>query len=296
MDSASSRQRIRRRREPGRRRIRIPSGSLSGGSGSFRKLGGLDGQYQKALQALSEGIAADLESGDSVHRADKLLDRAYLNFKRRRYDNCLQDIKVALTLDRSPQRSLVAGTLIGRVASDSSRNEKKQFVSVLREIERTLPVQEFAPLSQIVQARLRGEVLLASGAWKGAIAEFKKADALEAPAKDREYLARGSLEAARHTTDPMEGAQLTGKGLAAYSSVVLKPGQVWQWALDYPPGYVSDEMFSFIKATSQVGVLDGGTREALKRYLLRRANGDDGIPDVEEARGLESRVKDAVPN
>jgi serine/threonine protein kinase/tetratricopeptide (TPR) repeat protein len=254
------------------------------------------GQYQKAVQVLSQGIAADLESGDAVHRADKLLDRAYLNFKRRRYDGCLQDIKTALALDRSPQRSLVAGTLLGRVASETSRNEKKQFVSVLRGIERTLQAQEFAPLSQIVQARLRGELLLAGSDWKGAIQEFKKADALEAPAKDREYLARASLEAARQTTDGLEAAQLIRSGLAAYSFVVLKPGQIWQWALDYPPGYVSDEMFSFIKAASQVGVLDGGTKEVLRRYLLRRANADDDVPDVQAARGLESRLKVAVPN
>ena len=42
------------------------------------------GRYHGALQDLDQGIAADLASGDTASRADKILDRAYyINSKRR---------------------------------------------------------------------------------------------------------------------------------------------------------------------------------------------------------------------
>ncbi len=254
------------------------------------------GQYQKAIEALSTGIASDLESGDSAHRADKFLDRAYLSFKSRRYDSCLQDVRAALALDHSPQRSLTGGTLLGRVASEINGNHKKQFVAALKEIESTFPSQEFAPMSQIVRARLRGELLLATGRWASAIHEFNKADALEAPAKDREYLGRASLEASRHATDHIDAVQHLRNALAAYSTAVSKSGQIWQWALDYPPGYVSDEIFSFTKAAAENGTLDGSAREALRRYTRLRAGADTDVPEVQDAKGLESRLKGALPN
>jgi len=246
------------------------------------------GQYKNAFEALDQGIAADLGSGDNVSRADKLLDRAYLNFKRRRYDGCSKDLREALALDRSLQRSLVAGTLAGRAASANGEASKKNLRSQLGEIERLLPGRNVEPLSLIVRARLRGEALLADGQWKQALQQFNKAHELEAPVKDKEYLARGSLVAARHSNQAA-AARMTAEAVSAYAALVSKPGQIWQWALDYPPGYLSDETLALLKVSSQRAQLDTGGKAVLSGYLKRRLHADHDVTDVEEAKRIQTQ-------
>jgi eukaryotic-like serine/threonine-protein kinase len=253
------------------------------------------GEYRKAQEALSQGIAADLESGDVVHRADKLLDRAYLAGKAGEEEKCLEDTKLALELDRSLQRSLAAGTLVARAAAESRGTVRRRLLAELGEIEARLPNEELKPLSDIVRVRLRGESFLAAGETKLALEQFKRAAALEAPVKDKEYLGRGTCRAARDTTDPGL-VEHRKECLAAYGVLTSRPGQIWQWALDYPPGYLSDQTFSLVKSASEMGMVDKSIRQALAEYLLRRQNADEGIPDIEEAKRLRARAEFQGPN
>jgi serine/threonine protein kinase/predicted negative regulator of RcsB-dependent stress response len=246
------------------------------------------GQYQNAAQALDQGVAADMATGDVVHRADKQLDRAYIDFKLGQYHACLQGTKLALGLERSLQRSLAAGALLGRIASEASGVMKLQFTTELQAIEAQLPADDFKPLSDIVRARLRGEVLLAEEKWKPAMDDFKRADGLQSPVADREYLARASLAVARHTTNRAEASRLTEEGAGAYSVLALRPGQIWQWAMDYPPGYESDQAFSFVQAASRSGKVDERVQAVLTKYLKTRAHADNGLHDVEAAKKLMS--------
>jgi tetratricopeptide (TPR) repeat protein len=244
------------------------------------------GQYQNAIQALEQGIAADLGAGDIVHRADKLLDRAYINFKRGQYEDCLQDVKFALKLDRSLQRSLASGTILGHAASEATGDMKGRLTSELKTIEVQLPPGEFKPISDIVRAHLRGEVLLAEGSWKTAVNEFTKADQLEAPTKNKEYLARSLLVAATHTEDPAAAARLKGSALAAYSTFALKPGQIWEWPQDYYPGAWSDSLIPYARLAAQLTRFDDTTRRELQKYIIRRAHADEGQTDVRQAKQL----------
>ena len=193
------------------------------------------GQYESALQALEQGIAADLSSGDAASRADKILDRAYINFKRGRYEACMQDVKVALQLDRSLQRTLTGGTILGQAAYEATGKVKAQIVAHLRAIEAQSPPGDFKPFSDVVRFHLHGEVSLAEGDWKSALQEFKSADRLEPPAKDKEYLGRSFALAALHTSDPAEAERLRQEAVAAYSDLALRTGQVWQWPFLFPP-------------------------------------------------------------
>jgi serine/threonine protein kinase/tetratricopeptide (TPR) repeat protein len=244
------------------------------------------GQYQNALQVLEQGITADLETGDVVHRADKLLDRAYINLKRGQYEACLRDSKQALQLDRSLQRSVAAGSLLGRAVSETTGGMKAQLKSELRKIDAQLPKGDFTPISDVVRIRLHGEVLLSEGNWKSALDQFRKADQLEAPANNKEYLARSLLAAAQHTTDQTAAAQLRKDALAAYSGLALKPGLVWQWSQGYFPGYSSDSLFSFVSVAAQLGRLNEGTRLELQKYVSRRKQADSDVKDVREAKLL----------
>jgi serine/threonine protein kinase/tetratricopeptide (TPR) repeat protein len=234
------------------------------------------GQYGNALQALKDGTDVDLKAGDTIHHADKLLDRAYINFKRGQYEACLQDIKRSLDLDPSLQRSLSAATLLGRAAFETTGTSKGKFALELRTIEANLPSGDFRPFSDIVRAHLRGEVLLAAGRWEPALAEFRKADRLEAPEEDKEYLARGLLSAAQHSSDPTVAARLRGDALAAQLSVALRPGLVWQWAQSYFPGYASDELISAAQLMADLKTLNPEMKMSLEICSRRRDHADLG--------------------
>jgi serine/threonine protein kinase len=245
------------------------------------------GRYHDALQDLDQGIAADLASGDTASRADKILDRAYISFKQGRYQACIQDVKVALQLDRSLQRSLTGGTILGQAANDASGEMRMQLIAQLREIEARLPPGDFKPFSDVVRFHLRGEIFLAEGDWKSALHEFKSADQLEPPAKDKEYLARGLSAAAQHTSDQAEAARFRENAMSAYANLPLRTGQIWQWPFLFSPGYQSDASLSFVKAVARYGKTDQQTRTLLAVYLKCRANADLGLRDVEEAKRLE---------
>jgi serine/threonine protein kinase/Flp pilus assembly protein TadD len=254
------------------------------------------GQYQNALRELNEGMAADLASGDGPHRSDKLLDRAYIDFRKRNYEDCEQDVEAALQLNPNLQTSLAAATLLGRAASESVVPGRTRLRAQLRELAATLPNEDFKPMSDIVRARVRGEVFLVDGDWKAALQEFENAAALEPAVKDKEYLARARLEASKHAADSASAKRLIDESLAAYSVLAMKPGQIWQWALDYPPGYFSDTTLAYIKAASLQGTLDGRTKNALRGYLSRRANADEVLNDIQQARQLRARFMSGEPN
>jgi serine/threonine protein kinase/tetratricopeptide (TPR) repeat protein len=234
------------------------------------------GQYGNALQALKDGADVDLKAGDTIHHADKLLDRAYINFKRGQYEACLQDTNRSLDLDRSLQRSLSAATLLGQAAFETTGTSKSKFALELRTIEANLPSGDFRPFSDIVRAHLRGEVLLAAGRWEAALAEFRKADRLEAPEEDKEYLARGLLSAAQHSSDPAVAARLRADALVARLSVALRPGLVWQWAQSYFPGYASDELISAAQLMADLKTLNPEMKMSLEICSRRRDHADLG--------------------
>jgi tRNA A-37 threonylcarbamoyl transferase component Bud32/predicted negative regulator of RcsB-dependent stress response len=244
------------------------------------------GRYGDATEVLQQGMTADLETGDVVRRADKLLDRSYINLKRGRYEASLQDTKLALELDRSLLRSLTAGSLLGRAAGETTGSVKARLTAELRKTEAQLPQGNFKPLSDVVRARLRGEVFLVEGNWKQALEWFRKADSLEAPEKDRECLARGLLAAAQHTVDQAQATSLREEALAAYAGVAREPGRIWQWSMGYPPGYLADETLSYIQAALLCGKVDNLTKSDLQLYLRRRKHADLGLRDVEEANRL----------
>jgi len=246
------------------------------------------GQYRSALDALEYGIAEDVKTGDVAQRANKLFDRAYINLKLAKYEQCVNDARTAFDLDRSLQSSLTAATLLGRAASVADGKSKTRLTVELRKIASQTSRGDFRPFSDIVWAHLRGEILLADGNWKNAIDEFRKADRLEAHARDKEYLARGLLVGAQHSSDNAASTRLRQEAISAYFTLASEPGQVWQWAMDYPPGYVSDETFAFIAAALSGDDVDIRAKSELKKYLSLRSRADAHLHDVEEARRLAS--------
>jgi len=126
-------------------------------------------------------------------------------------------------------------------------------------------------------SHLRGELLLTEGKWQPALDEFTKADQLEAPAKDKEYLARGFLAAAGHTSDLAAAARLRESALSASASFALKPALIWHWAQNYVPGYSSDSTLSAVQLASRLHRLTPDMAAALDLYVKRREHADTEV-------------------
>jgi eukaryotic-like serine/threonine-protein kinase len=244
------------------------------------------GKYREAVQYLEQGLNADIAEGNSANRASKLISRAYLHFRQGRYDTCVSDCRQALQLDRSLQNSMAVGTLLGRVAFETKGTCRNRAVAELLSVEAELPKGHFPPISDIVHARVRGEILLARGSAKSALAKFEVASHLEAFANDREYLARGLLAAAKEEKDPQTAQREREEALTAYERIALRPGQVWQLPQDYYPGYLSDQVFSYLKLASSLGRFDARAERELRRYLIRRQFGDTSASEFGRAKQL----------
>jgi serine/threonine protein kinase/predicted negative regulator of RcsB-dependent stress response len=247
------------------------------------------GKYREALKDLNEGISSDIAEGDTVDRADKLLDRAYLHLKQRDYAGTLADSKAALELDRSFQRSATAASLLGRAAADAKGQLRKDLITALTSVEAGLGKGDFRPISTIARARVRGEILLAQGKPKAALRELETASRQDAPATDRDYLARALLAAAAQEDDTKVALEERQRALQAYERMAFRPGQIWQLPEEYPPGYLSDEVLSYTKLAAETGTFDQRARNELGRYCVRRKSADQGLPDVGEARLLLQR-------
>lgn len=251
------------------------------------------GKYGEAITIINQGIEDDLASGDSSHRADKLLDRAYIALKRQQYDACSQDVSLALQLDRSFQRSITASALLGRAILESDGNPRlrQKLVVQIRDANERLPKGEFPPISIIAHARLLGEVYLAEGKWKDALKKFGSASDLEPPATDREYLGRALRFAALHTENPMDASKFRNQALAAYHRSVFGAGRVWQWPLDYSPGYTSDSFLSYASLSFELRTSDPNIEAELQRYAQRRSHADAELEDVKKAKMLLEEVR-----
>jgi serine/threonine protein kinase/tetratricopeptide (TPR) repeat protein len=265
------------------------------------------GRYADAIDSLDKGIRSDISEGDNADRADKLLARAYLHLRQHDYPETLDDTRQALELDRSLQRSATAAALIGRAASEAKDPPRKALVAELHSIERGLGSFNFDPISKIVRTRIRGEVLLAEDHAGDALKQFELAADTEAAYKiqatEQDYLARGLLivadrldatkvaDAETTSSSPArDPLQLRARALQAYGRMAQHEGQIWQLPEESPPGYYSDEVFSYAQLAARIGNFDAGMRSALEEYCNRRQHADPVLnAEVNGARQLLQR-------
>jgi hypothetical protein len=116
-------------------------------------------------------------------------------------------------------------------------------------------------MADIVRAHVRGELLLAEGRWQQAVEEFRRADRLEPHQTDKEYLGRALLVAALHAPDEASAAVIRKEALSNYAVVGKNPGMVWQWPLDYFPGYCADSEKRFMNRQDKITHLERSIHE-----------------------------------
>jgi serine/threonine protein kinase/tetratricopeptide (TPR) repeat protein len=244
------------------------------------------GKYDDAIRYLDEGLAADIGEGDTADYADKLLDKAYLETMRRHYPESLEYVRKALKLDRSFPRSIAASEILGMAVSGAKGNLRRELIAELRDMEAKLPRGNYQPISAIARHRIHGELLLARGQAKAALEEFTQASSQDAPANDRWYLARALLAAAAGEPDAAAKRKQEEDALEVYTNLITHPGQIWQDADNYLPGYFSDAVLAYAQLAAQLGRFDDHAKNQLELYVARRSHADPNVGDVDKVKEI----------
>jgi hypothetical protein len=132
---------------------------------------------------------------------------------------------------------------------------------------------KYPPLTDIVEHRLRGEILLAEGNKTDGLKELEQASRLEGPAEHKEYLGRAYL---------MNGD--VKLAIRTYEIIASDPGRVWYQADFFFPGAWSDTLFQYGQLLNLVGNPDGKSR--LAAYYKLRRQADPDITEGGQAQGL----------
>jgi serine/threonine protein kinase/tetratricopeptide (TPR) repeat protein len=245
--------------------------SRSDGYALLARLYAERGMYSKSIGIINRGIAEDQAQGNTARLAAKHLDRAYLECKLQQTDKCIDDVRVAVGLHSGPQSILRAGSILGAAHATASGNSAKAIVLELEDIERHLPKDNYGVISELTRARTHGELLLAKGETRAALAEFRKADQLDAPAGQREYFARALLEMASMETEAGKAREMMERALDCYSAMASKPGFIWHEAMAYPPGFLADEMEAYIHTAAMLN-RTGPPLQSSKDFLAKVRN------------------------
>jgi len=222
------------------------------------------GRYQEALQALTEGLAADFKAERIVAQADKLLALAWVRYLRREFSACRAACLKAVQLESSPNRLRRAGAVLARAGFPE---EAGKLLSG-HDADAGLPVFRTA------QHQVWGEIHLARGRLARALEEFRKADALDFPARPREYLAR-ALES---SGDREAAFRLYGKTAEAAATI-------WQNPEDELPGLWSEALFQCARLARSLGRQEEFTRR-MGQYVVLTQHADSGAGHAAEARGM----------
>ena len=222
------------------------------------------GRYEDALRSLQEGLASDLKDEQTVAQADKLLAAAWIRYLRDERAACRAACFKALQLESSPDRLRRAGAVLARAGFPEEAEKLLSRYAGDAEL----------PVFRIARHQVWGEIHLARGKTARALEEFRMADALEAPARHREYLAR-----------VLDAAGDREAALRIYLRTVESAALIWQAPEENFPGLWAQSLFHSARLARALG----REQEFLKyaqQYVALTQQADPGASHVAEARGM----------
>jgi serine/threonine protein kinase/tetratricopeptide (TPR) repeat protein len=224
------------------------------------------GKYTEAIQTLRRGIAADLPTGDSSDRADKLLALAYILLRTGDHGGGRDAVMSALDADRSPARVSAAGVLLVRSG----------FIPEAKRLLRAFSEESVTPIERTSRMRLEGEILLADGHASEALTILKRENQLN----QAKALLSDSFPRALFSVGKLDEA------LREYAQLLSHPGQVWGEAASYPPGFCADLLFHYARVAFLTDSPDAQTR--LAEYVRIRGSTDPAIAEVTQRKPFHS--------
>jgi serine/threonine protein kinase/Flp pilus assembly protein TadD len=232
-------------------------------------LAGEQGEFTKALPILDEGISEDAEQGNTAAQSSKLVSRGWIKARLGDFSGCSSDLRVAVARDPSPQLLLNVETVLGQAIELAPPSVALRLRGQIIEIARDLPSADYGVITRILAMRSQAESMLAEGKINEAISLFRDLAAVDAPAAPREYLGRSLMAAAdrlaRHEIHSDTEFLLRREAAEAYAVIALHPGIVWQSPYQYPPGFLADELTSYIQSGTLAKISDNELQGARAR-------------------------------
>ena len=211
------------------------------------------GRYDEALKVTDAAAAAQPSADSADNRGLLQLDRAYLEYRLGNYPLCFSAIASALELNKTPDAISLASTIAGIAIAHAPGAEADKGRAALNEMKASLPATNpgnVVLVDTLTRDLVDGEILLAENNPQAALIAFRRASALDAPAHGREYMGRALLAAAAIAESPATAASLREEALNTYAQAALHPGVIWRDAWSYPPGYLADQMLSYVALAS----------------------------------------------
>jgi tetratricopeptide (TPR) repeat protein len=257
-------------------RITGPSYDPMLGTALLAHLKAEQGQFAQAAQLLSQGILEDRQSGSKEGESAKLLDRAAMEEKMNAIPAMLNDIEASLRLETDPSSIDNAAFLLGKSLQESPARFAESIRKELTQLDSRYTGNDLGNYSKIAKFRLHAESLLASGRWEAALAEARKAEALEPPISDRSHWTFILMTAADHDSDAVRKVSRTQEAYAAYRRTLLSPGLAWKINFGAPAGFLAEEMTKFLEIAGRLKKQDGDV--AWVRNSLTRLRSDSSPP------------------
>jgi eukaryotic-like serine/threonine-protein kinase len=239
------------------------------------------GNFQRAIDFLTDGIAADQSTGSTAERAVKQMDRAFIECNLQQFQRCIDDEQSAIALNPSFTTYRAASTLLGESIPTAPAPILGKMRGLLTANERQMSKEDIGPVSEITRAEMRGEILLSEGHSAAALSQFRKAAVLDAPADPKEYLAHALVLVAEGERDPRLRASLLNEAAPYYRRIALQPAYIWYSTSRYlyPPGYWADGMATWLRIASNHNQPDGSFGQVLKELATLRPQGITQPPD-----------------
>ncbi len=228
-----------------------------------------EGRYKESLRLLDEGVEFDRRTAQDAERADKYLATAYIQARINNREGVRISCLSAVSLDHSPARLQVAGTLLSRAG----------FVPEAQRLIAYLEPYSEVPIYAIARYRILGEVLLARKRPKEAVEQLELASKLESPSANREYLAY-----ARKMNGDSAGA------LQMYRRIVGSQARVWHYADKTHPGLWADCLFQSVTLAPSTDRREELEHE-VRSYLNLRDRADATSDEVPRVRLIWRRMQ-----
>ena len=193
----------------------------SEGYGSLAYMLGEQGRTREALQILEEGIRHDSQNEMASREADKLIAKAYLDYRLGDTASCRRACLDAIALEAGPLRLARVGSLLAQAGA----------IGEAEQLLRRFDTETQAPVWKLARYRIEGEILLAKKHYPQAIASLRNAEQLEPFYSTKEYLARGLAEGGRNV-----------EALDQYVIIEKSPATFWQVPQGELPGVWADSL------------------------------------------------------
>lgn len=235
------------------------------------------GNDTAATSYLADGMKFDRKHSYTGRLADKLLAQSYIGVRAGNFDSSLHNLHAALALDDSPERILLASTVLGVAFSRAPASAKSAIRAQLANLDTGITPQATGEITSLVALRVRGELLLADGDWPAALVQFRKAVQIAPPTAGQEYLGRALVLAAQHQPSPRRRELLLRSALKAYGAAVLRPNLIWIQPGLPLPGIYRDQLIAYCDTAAALHLTDDNTKAALQALLSLEGHPSAGI-------------------